>query len=168
MAIFPRQSINLSRMNKRAGFILPLVLIFLVILSSLAINQLENVSYDQQAVADEQAYMKSEADLKTIVKVISTSGELYNADCQIGHESISELKSKSPDWWHEFGCQSDTGQYKLWYVVERVIGDDCGAYYLRLTFNYERQHILIQANTLELTSKAQVCHAGLQNLYILN
>jgi hypothetical protein len=156
----------------------------MVILSSLSINQLENLAFGQQVMADAQSYYGAEVKLKKMVKAISASADVAEMPCQIGHVSQASLKLKTKEWWHEYGCQIDAGQYKLWYIVEPVTSDDCAsssgkinlhADYLRLTFNGEQQHILMQSNVVRLSVARQSClnklykiDPGLQNLQILN
>lgn len=158
-------------MKEQAGFVLPVVLLFIQIYALLGISALEQVFLEQKLLVDQKSarLLFNEAE-STLARLAASVDELSQI-CSISHFPRREQKRPALQWWLSHSCSDKWSLFRAYYVVEKLGADPCaqirggkasGALYYRLTLllmkeQDEGQRVALQTTVVRESPNLEHC-----------
>lgn len=108
------------------GFVLPIILVFVLIFSMLSLHALSNTT--MMFRLNQQLWLKEKALLtaKYILRNIETQINTVVSQCSIPVISPNELARKTNSWWQINFCSGNLSGNQYYYAVESLGKDNCG------------------------------------------
>jgi hypothetical protein len=152
------------------GFILLIVMVFLLIFSALSLYGLTHAATTIKMMRREEALQIATGQAKKILRQVeNTELEL----CQIPVTAAYELTNKTMAWWEKAACWGEVKRLKYYYVME-VLDKIACANYQRITLfalpaSVKDATIVLQSTVVKLAciEQAPLVQPGRQMLRIL-